>query len=1425
MDYNKSSIMATGTAKVEMFYTLIIICGTQAATSFRRPRSQLHRQRHGPLHIHDVCSCTMRRLSVTNLATHSTRHCLRLTLHQSSTTLASPTLPLLIPFEDEVNSFAYPAHVPNIASPTRIRTVKITVVRRRQTVIHTARELAELSSAKEAMVYTCSEYWDMVMATRASGSQAPCILRAFNVRKSALIWAEQTSHTCYDVSTFCMQIYAVLNVDTKQCCELALNSAVQRLRLIAATNKQTLVPRVYRELQSLACCQINPRNTRGYTHGNAAKLLTFGREIPAVPTNRATLAGDNVFNFPAMWTGGGGGQLEGQRSTWGRSCALQCGLKIPSPCSSRGANNSTKLAVTPNHPEKRRKAATGSQLRGWISESCTAGAESFDTNLQVSSYNKFTVEGGGEEVWLRDPNLETASSWCVGDTRQTQDERGRSPALFRGELVMDREQSPHLSFPNLLLFNCNFYGMNGIEYSNCVRKLGFSFQGITAREGLNAMTVMRVSKQWNGVPHHNCNEESVQLRHDCKQNVGILLGLTRPAAYMHSFAEELLDASIYDGLTNTPARAHSENMCFPTSPSSTWITMMALMIASLALASHCPMTTSVLLGSSRLMLPLDVDLGPLDWRPSRTGLVVAKGCMFYITYYVTFATHNMAADINNRSAHAQFKEDVAIPTSITSMSSARLLSKLASPCSTPRCLVAAHTVWWRSQHYGGLNDHPSPSDALYRLRTIILGKTKVRYGQKQITTAAPDDSEFVASEALKVSANILREDSKSIGNITVTDDITTQTEFTLSTDLQENAYQYLCGWLARKIKPEFSYLEDNNEMNALRLSTSSWGWGIHVAAERDWAAMATSLSVPIDKTINKKRLGTTGIGSVKTQSTENNSKLLHAILENATGNRWVWTMFFISGKRNSSRGEGGILFSLDSSGAGLLREEGGGLCSGGGESLLEPYSNKTTPDHTLPVKVKQIQLLPWITCSHDISPNEHACDIVTGKQAHHSHPAANVNELWTTIQAAWQATAQGLIYSMPLRAQIIVAARGVPIEVAQWLTFGLAFEKTGVRTQVRAAAILISVPREFARSLQAGECWDGSRPHPSPSVTHDLAVDKTSSSTYPPLPSYQIWNYFPSIVTNFTGRMSLIAPVKIMCQAGAVTFFYGWLQKCSLYCEQPLKCDTNFLRYYNSPRLENKVRHKQARTAHDSKTLSDDKHEPNSRVILSRKRSKGQIEIAWPQGQKAPASHACQGHGCGSRDTNLAPHREAPVIMRLHAGDAFQLGNARHSRGQRVASHTRPTRNAIVQSLVRSGDDAPMHVTMKPLGLPCLLAAKAETALAWPAKLVEAVVVVFWAFWCIGCSVRNEEPTWIPDFPLCHSGHATTILDYATFVASILCKVMSSSKLRTNSPHQGDIINIAESIYSLIRRGEMKPRKVIERAAEMMKISTATVRS
>ncbi|KAJ8867445.1 hypothetical protein PR048_031247 [Dryococelus australis] len=104
-------------------------------------------------------------------------------------------------------------------------------------------------------------------------------------------------------------------------------------------------------------------------------------------------------------------------------------------------------------------------------------------------------------------------------------------------------------------------------------------------------------------------------------------------------------------------------------------------------------------------------------------------------------------------------------------------------------------------------------------------------------TNTSDDSAFVTSKVRTVNAvfgsvsetekatstiNILREESMSIGNVALADYITIQTGFTFSTDLEENAFDCLCGWVTIKLKPDFPYLEDNNETNILRRSTSPW---------------------------------------------------------------------------------------------------------------------------------------------------------------------------------------------------------------------------------------------------------------------------------------------------------------------------------------------------------------------------------------------------------------------------------------------------------------------------------------------------------------------------------------------------------------------------------------------------------------------------
>ncbi|KAJ8889807.1 hypothetical protein PR048_009311 [Dryococelus australis] len=56
--------------------------------------------------------------------------------------------------------------------------------------------LPHLNFAKEAMEFTCSEYWDMAMALSASGSQTPCMLHASSVPRVSEDFLEALQKQC-----------------------------------------------------------------------------------------------------------------------------------------------------------------------------------------------------------------------------------------------------------------------------------------------------------------------------------------------------------------------------------------------------------------------------------------------------------------------------------------------------------------------------------------------------------------------------------------------------------------------------------------------------------------------------------------------------------------------------------------------------------------------------------------------------------------------------------------------------------------------------------------------------------------------------------------------------------------------------------------------------------------------------------------------------------------------------------------------------------------------------------------------------------------------------------------------------------------------------------------------------------------------------
>jgi len=103
---------------------------------------------------------------------------------------------------------------------------------------------------------------------------------------------------------------------------------------------------------------------------------------------------------------------------------------------------------------------------------------------------------------------------------------------------------------------------------------------------------------------------------------------------------------------------------------------------------------------------------------------------------------------------------------------------------------------------GGLNDHPSPLNALFRIRLIILGKNSgiVSY---QSNTADKNDEEFMVAKTLHnidVKINNVNENSEDAESLT---DTTSENESSKDGDenqhnLELDSTEYLAGWVAKK---------------------------------------------------------------------------------------------------------------------------------------------------------------------------------------------------------------------------------------------------------------------------------------------------------------------------------------------------------------------------------------------------------------------------------------------------------------------------------------------------------------------------------------------------------------------------------------------------------------------------------------------------
>lgn len=111
---------------------------------------------------------------------------------------------------------------------------------------------------------------------------------------------------------------------------------------------------------------------------------------------------------------------------------------------------------------------------------------------------------------------------------------------------------------------------------------------------------------------------------------------------------------------------------------------------------------------------------------------------------------------------------------------------------------------------GGLNDHPTPLNALYRLRMIILGKNPGVVSTSSNTSDNNQEEYMVSKTFQQINLSIPdQENNEDEGNSDTDTASENETEVTMKTnsdEMTEDATEYLAGWVAKKYKDKFPEL-------------------------------------------------------------------------------------------------------------------------------------------------------------------------------------------------------------------------------------------------------------------------------------------------------------------------------------------------------------------------------------------------------------------------------------------------------------------------------------------------------------------------------------------------------------------------------------------------------------------------------------------
>lgn len=112
---------------------------------------------------------------------------------------------------------------------------------------------------------------------------------------------------------------------------------------------------------------------------------------------------------------------------------------------------------------------------------------------------------------------------------------------------------------------------------------------------------------------------------------------------------------------------------------------------------------------------------------------------------------------------------------------------------------------------GGLNDHPTPLNALFRLRMIILGKN-AGVTSKSSNTLDSNKEEFIVAKTLKHTGISIKGDAEFLDTLNDSEtDTASENESPINetksmNEMTQDSIEYLAGWVAKKYKSKFPEL-------------------------------------------------------------------------------------------------------------------------------------------------------------------------------------------------------------------------------------------------------------------------------------------------------------------------------------------------------------------------------------------------------------------------------------------------------------------------------------------------------------------------------------------------------------------------------------------------------------------------------------------